>query len=932
MRLSLIICLTFLLFSISAFAQTSYSVKGIIADSVEHVKLHNSSIAILQAKDSILVKFTRAGEDGSFSLSGLGKGKFILLAAYPNYADYVTTFSLDSAHQHHNFGNINITPKARLLKEVIVKGTAAQMKIKGDTTEFNARAFVTQPNAKVEDLLRQLPGITVDENGNITAQGEAVKKVLVDGEEFFGDDPTLVTKNIRADMVDKVQVYDKKSDQATFTGIDDGKKEKTINIKLREDKKKGMFGKVEAGDGPQSVYQGTLIFNTFKAKQKFSVYGTIGNNGKIGLGWQDNQKYGSGDEMQFGDGFVYFGGGGDDLDSFGGQYYGQGIPIARTGGVHYDNKWDSDKQSINANYKVGSLQVDGTSDDLTQNNIKDTVLNTTSHQKYHNFMFRQKASLIYQLKLDTSSNLKITVDGTKKHSTTMQNYASTENRNDTLVNNSTRDINNTVDQDAFNASAFYTKKFKKTGRTFSFVIAEAYSQSKANGLLNSNTIFYNKQGIPDTTKPPLVINELKKNNLQTQTLNTNLTYSEPLSKAFSVLFNYGIGYSNSTADRQTFGLSSPGVYNAFIDTLSSNFRLNQLSNQAGAVFNYKKGKTIINFGTKVADVHFHEVNEFTNDVLNRSFVNWMPQARYEHKFSQYKSFSINYNGTTTQPTLDQIQPLRVNNDPLNIVLGNALLSPSFTNSFDLNYRSYKVIGDQSIYIGGNYSFTTNPIINHINYNALTGQSVSQYFNLPGHQTNNFYLYGNYFHKIEKLGFNTGFNVDMNGNTYYSYANDVLNMTKNYTFSPGVNIQKYKEKKISLWLSAGPTYTVSNSSLNPNINNNGWGARGNYGLNIYLPAKFQIGSNGEYQYQGKTESFPQDFSKTLINFTLTRTFGKTDNLKMELRANDILNQNVGFSRNASANLITQNSYTTIRRYFMFTITYDFTHMAGGAASK
>lgn len=929
MRLSTFICLFFLLFSASAFAQKNYSVRGVIADSVEHLKLHNSSVVILQAKDSILVKFARAKEDGSFSITGLSKGKFILLATYPEYADYVATFNLDSTRQQHNFGTLNITPKARLLKEVIIKGTAAQMKIKGDTTEFNARAFVTQPNAKVEDLLRQLPGITVDENGNITAQGEAVKKVLVDGEEFFGDDPTLVTKNIRADMVDKVQVYDKKSDQATFTGIDDGKKEKTINIKLREDKKKGMFGKVEAGDGPEGVYQGTLIFNTFQAKQKFSVYGTIGNNGTIGLGWQDNQKYGSGDEMQFGDGFVYFGGGGDDLDSFGGQYYGQGIPIARTGGVHYDNKWDNDKQTINANYKAGSLQVDGTSDDLTQNNIQNTVLNTTSHQKYHNFMFRQKAALIYQVKLDTSSNLKITVDGTQKHSTTMQGYTSTENRNDTLVNNSARNINNTVDQSAFNASAFYTRKFKKPGRTFSFLVTEAYSQSKANGFLNSNTSFYNNQGVVDSI---LAVDEAKKNNLQTQTLTTNLTYSEPLSKSVSVLFNYGIGYSNSTADRRTYGLSSPGLYNVFIDTLSSDFRLNQLSNQAGAVFNYKKGKTIFNFGTKVADVHFHEVNEYTNDILNRSFVNWMPQARYEYKFSQYKSFSINYNGTTTQPTLDQIQPLRVNNDPLNIVLGNPLLNPSFTNSFDVNYRSYKVISDQSIYVGGNYSFTTDPIVSHILYDASTGQSVSQYFNLPGHQTTNFYLYGGYNRKIPKLDFSTGLNLDMNGSTYDGYSNGVLNKTKNYTFGPGLSIQKYKEKKINFWLSAGPTYTLSNSSLNPDINNNGWGARGNYSMNIYLPSKFQVGSNGEYQYQGKTESFPQDFSKTLINLSLIRTFGKTDNLKLELRANDILNQNVGFNRNASANLITQNSYTTIRRYFMFTITYDFTHMAGGVAAK
>ena len=241
-----------------------------------------------------------------------------------------------------------------------------------------------------------------------------------------------------------------------------------------------------------------------------------------------------------------------------------------------------------------------------------------------------------------------------------------------------------------------------------------------------------------------------------------------------------------------------------------------------------------------------------------------------------------------------------------------------------------MISDQSVYIGGNYSFTTDPIISHINYNGATGASTSEYFNLPGHDNTSFFVYGGYNRKIPKIELTTGINWEVDGNTYQNYSNGVLNLTKNYTFNPGLNFSRYKEKSIEFNLSGGPTYTLSSSSLNPNINNNGWGARGNLDVNIYLPAKFQIGTNSNYQYQGPTQSFPHDFNKTLINLSLIRSFGKTDNLKLELWANDILNQNVGFSRNASANLITQNSYTTIKRYFMFTVTYDFTHMAGGSA--
>jgi hypothetical protein len=930
MKFTFFLCLIFFLFSTSSFAQNSYSVKGIIGDSVEHAKLHNTSVAVLNAKDSTLVTFTRTAEDGSFEIKGLNKGKFILLLAYPDYADYVDRFSLDSIKQSYNFGRINMQLKSRLLHEVIIKGTAAEIKIKGDTTEFNAAAYKIQPNAKVEDLLKQLPGIQVDKDGKITAQGQQVNKVLVDGEEFFGDDPTLVTKNIRADMVDKVQLYDKKSDQAAFTGIDDGKKEKTINIKLKDDKKNGMFGKAEVGDGTQNIYQGQLLFNAFKSKEKFSVYGTLGNNGKTGLGWEDNQKYGGGNNVQADDSgmIMIFGGNGDDLDSFNGQYNGQGLPIARTAGAHYDTKWNDDKESINTNYKIGSLTVDGTNDNITQNNLPDTILTSTATQKFHNYMFRQKLDATYNIKLDTSSNLKVAFDGTAKRSNTVSNYITSEKRNDTLINNSTRDITNNVDQHIFNASAFYTHKFKKKGRTISFNITEAYNQSDAKGFLKSTTNFYNAQQQVDSSQ---LVDEYKTNDLKSNTVNTNLTYTEPLSKAFAVVLNYGIGTSSSTADRKSFSPSAPGNYNILVDSLSSDYKLNELTNLGGAVFNYKKGKTTINFGTKLGDIRLRQIDEYTGDALNRNFVDWMPQANFQYRFSQQQSFNIGYTGNTTLPTIDELQPIKNNNDQLNIIVGNPNLSPSFTHRFNISYNSFKVVSSQYIYLFGNYSLVTNPIVSDITY-AADGKSVSEYFNLPGKQTSNFSFFGGFDKKIEKLDMNAGFGLNGNGNVYYNMVNDQLNRTPSYTINPRINVSKYKEKKIEIYLSAGPTYTISKSSLQPDINNNGAGFKADGGFTIYLPGKFQIGTNNSYEYTAKTESFDTDFSKMLINAFIIKTFLKNDNLKFTIWGNDLLNQNVGFSRTASSNMIIQNSYTTIRRYVMFTIDYDFTRMGVGAAKK
>ena len=832
--LSLWTFLTFFVFGASA--QNNYSIKGTITDTVEKVKLQNSAVTVLQANDSVLVKFGYVKSDGSFMLNGLSRGKYILLVAYPDYADYAEAFSLDSANPSQDFGNISMTPKSRLLQEVIVKGTASQMKIKGDTTEFNANAFVIQPNAKVEDLLKQLPGITVDKDGKITAEGQKVTKVLLDGEEFFGDDPTLVTRNIRADMVDKIQLYDKKSDQAAFTGVDDGRTQKTINVKLKADKNQGTFGKAQAGDGLEGIYQGEVLLNSFKNKEKFSVYGTIGNNGKVGLGWEDDQKYGTGDLLNVTDnGISVNTQSSEDLDIFGGIYSGQGFPLAQTGGLHYENKWDDDKQSINGNYKIGNLIINGLNNTLTQNNIPGYILNSNSDQNYHNSMFRQKLSGVYQIKLDTMSDLKITVDGTLKHIVTDSYYTSGDTLNGSLVNNSIRQLTNTADQGAFNGSAFYTRKFTKPGRTLSFLFSDSYSQSKAYGYLKSQINYYSPGEVVDSTQN---IDQYKTNNLQSNILNANLTFSEPFSQTLTLVLNYGVGSNIASADRNTFNQSPQGKYDMLVDSLSSNYSFNQFLNHAGAILNYKKGKINFNFGTRITDDQFHQLDITTGQTNNRSFIEWAPQARFQYRFSQQKDFTFNYKGTTTQPTLQQLQPVATNNDPLNIILGNPSLTPSFTNTINVNYQTYNVLTNQFFGFYGSYSGIFNPIVNHINYNAM-GQSVSQYFNLPGKSATNFNTGINFGRKFEKFGgINGGLGFNMNGNTVYNYSNDSLNRSKNFVFNPSLNISMYKEKKIDVGLSGGPTYTISETSLQPNINNNGWGAQANLNGTIYLPLHFR----------------------------------------------------------------------------------------------
>jgi hypothetical protein len=917
-----IIVAFFCLLGLHSSAQNSYSVKGSVADSAANAKLSNATITVITAKDSILKAFTWAETDGNFAISNLPKGKFLLLITYPGYADYVDNFNLDSAHTTHDFGRINMILRSRLLADVIVKAKVTAIKIKGDTTEFNAKAYVIQPNDKVEDLLRQLPGIQVDKDGKITAQGQTVSKVLVDGEEFFGDDPTLVTKNIRADMVDKVQLYDKKSDQATFTGIDDGKTTKTINIKLKEDKKNGEFGKLDGNLGTNDYYEGQLQFNKFKAKEKFSAYGTLANDGRTGLNFQDSNNLGTdNNDIQFVDGGVYLttSGGNDALDSFSGYYDGKGIPVARSGGVHYDDKFDNDKQSLNANYKIGSIDVSGATNTTSQQTLPTGIINTVSNENFNDFAFRQKLDATYKIKLDTTSDLKFSVDGTFKNFHVNNKYQTQTDSAGTKLNTDNRDITNQGTQQTFDASAFYTKKFKKKGRTLSWSLSETFNKSTTEGYLNSELDYFNPTG---TKSDSTITNQYKTTNIVSSLLNSNITYSEPLTTKTSLLFNYGFAVNNSTSNRESFNESSPGVYNIFDNANSNDYKFNQLTNQIGAIYNYQYKKATVNFGTKVSDVNFKQVDEYTGDILRRDFLNWAPQAMFLYKFSQFRAFRFSYNGNNTEPTIDQIQPITVNNDPLNIIIGNPGLKPAFTNNLNMYYNSYQVVSGQEIFIRANFSNTYNSIVNNTSYNQSTGVNTTTYTNLGNESPYNYSVYASFGKKINPIDLQVGLNASASGSISYSYINSVLDMGRSHAYSGGIYLNKYVQKKYDFYVNAGPSYTFSTMSLQPLSNNNAAGFNSNGSFNLYLPLKFGAGSNVDYTYNAATPTFSAEHL-TKWNAYIFKTFLKDDKLKISMSVNDLLNQNTNFTRGISGNTTTQTNTTGIRRFFMLSVTWDFT---------
>lgn len=923
-KLSLLFLLLFTL-SINAYSQKAFSIKGSIEDITSNLTLTNAVISVLNSKDSTLVTFNRAAEKGNFIIENLPKGDYILLVSYPKYTDFVEPFKLDSSTAQIDFGKINMLLISNLLKDVVITGRNTIV-IKGDTIEYDASRFTIQPNAKVEDLLTQLPGIQVDANGNITAQGRKVEKVLLDGEEFFGDDPTLITRNIRGDMVDKVQVFDKKSDQATFTGIDDGERKTTINIQLKDGSKNGHFGKVEAGLTLNKLYKGQAMINVFNDKQKMAAYGTSGNTGKIGFGGMELNKIApSGNSSILEDGvIIMFGDMGDELETSWGNYSGQGTPLAHSGGAHYDTRWNNKKESINANYKVGSLEVDGYRNTLEENSLPSGVINTNSNQDYNNFMFRHKFDARYENYLDSTSTLKFTLDGTLRKDRTSDQFESTaSNFENHLLNRSIRSNSNEGNTNDFKINALWNKKLSKVGRTLSINMTQSNNQKDLEGYTNSENDFYSGLGEIDST---IIVNQKKLTNINNSVFNTSIAFTEALSKNLTLAFNYNFNINNGRSNLLSYDRATNGQYTNLDSLYSSDFKLNQLINEVGATVNYKTGKSSINLNFAISDVNFKQIDQFNNQSITRRFSNYAPSVRWNFNPSAQKMLFMNYSGRSMQPSLNQLQPVQNNNNPLYIILGNPDLRPSFSHNISTFLSSFKMLSGSSININLQAGLTTNSILNSVHTDAV-GKTTSQYINLSSHFPVNYYVSTAYTKKIKSIDAQVSFDLNLNGNTYYSLINDELNKTQSNAISPQILFSKLKQNKYSIRFNVGPRYESNKSTFQRAGSDEGWGWKADANVNLYFPKGFELFSITNYTFTAATQAFDEDFERTLWDIGIKKKFLKNEALVLSVQTNDTLDQNIGFSRRANNNNITQTFYSTIRRYTMFSLVWEFNKMGG-----
>ena len=909
-----------LVISGASFAQSSARVTGKIADTVEKKSLYNSSVLLLRKSDSILVRHTRTDKGGNFLLKNIPPGHYLLMTTYPSYADYVDELEIKDSSAI-TLPPIGMMLKSKLLEAVVVSGNKGAIRIKGDTTEFNADSFHTQAGASVEDLLKKLPGIQVDKNGKITAQGETVQKVLVDGEEFFGDDPTLVTQNLRADMVDKVQVFDKKSDQATFTGIDDGQKTKTINLKLKDSKKNGYFGRLSAGQGTDGYYDYQLMANYFRKKEKMAAYGIISNTGKTGLDWGERDNYGQSIAGQVdvddNTGNLSLNIQQDDLDSWSGKFEGQGYPSVKTGGLHYNNKLDDDRQTLNGNYKFMQLNVVGENSTNSQYILPDTFYYNNQRQTFKNQILRHSFNGSYEYKFDSTSTLKVQADGGTDHKTTNNAFHSEYLASDSSkVNTNDRTTSTLGNTQTVNSNLLWRKKLPKKGRTISINLRENYTSDNSSGYLNSNTELFSG-GLPSSDS---LIDQYKSYHTDNFLLDGKATYTEPLSGSSFLIANYGMLANNSHSNRNSFNKAQSGKYSNLDSVYSNDYQYNTFTQKGGLAYSLVKKKLRFNIGADLGATGYDQRDLHADTTATRHFINWYPQSSLTYSFSSQSRLNFNYNGNTIQPTLTQLQPILTNEDPLNITIGNPGLKPQFSNRFGLWYNDYKVFSERSIWAYANYGFTQNAISNSVNVDA-SGRRVTQYVNVNG----NYYLAANfsYNRKIKKLDMYAGISGNINQNSNVSVVNGLPNTTNSGNYRFQLQAWKNKDKKYSISFYPSATYTLSKSTINTGVTTHYWIYRLTGDGDLFLPLKFQVHADADVSLRQKTVVFGSNNNVVLLNAWIGKKFLPKDALLLKVSGNDLLNQNVGINRTVNSNFISQNTYSSIKRYIMFSVVWNFT---------
>lgn len=924
----------------------SQSVKGKLADATDQKPLAGATLSISDIKDSLSIKNTVSDKDGAFRFSGLSKGVYYLSVSFIGYEDFRQVVLISDSVPDVDLKTLAIPKGALQLGGVTVLAKAAPVIQKGDTTQFSASQFKVNPDANTEDLIKKMPGITVDRDGTVTAQGEQVRKVTIDGKDFFGDDASAALRNLPSDVVDKIQVFDRLSDQAQFTGVDDGNSVKALNIVTKSGIKNGQFGRVYAGAGTEGRYAAGGNVSTFDGNRRLSIVGNFNNVNQQNFGSQDLLGVtSSGGGGNFGGrgggprGGGRGGGGGGGFAGFGGGenfQVGQQAGISKTNalGLNYSDKWGK-KVDISGSYFFNNSNNVNDNSSRTETIGKNFFTNQYNRSSSTNYNHRINMRLEY--KIDSSNSIivspSLNFQRNRSISEAFENslYGTTDTTN-------TSTSNRNVLRSGYNLrnNILYRHQFPKRGRTFSVNLNTTFNKNDGETYSLSHYRFFENNGISDSLQ-----NQYTNNPTNGYNLSANFAYTEPLSRKSQLQISYTPSFSNNKADQQAFLYEEfGGKYSEFVPTLSNQFDNTTTTHNGGIT--YRLGHTRDDqFSVGVNLQHSKLESERTYPSLSnvdQNFTNVLPNLMWSKKLAPRSTMRIFYRAGTNFPSVTQLQDVVNQSNQLRMSMGNPNLKQSYNHMLSGRYTFTNTQKGQSFFANvfmqaqenyiSNATFIANAdsVIQAGNPDIILkrGAQLTKPVNLDGYKS-----FRSFFTFSQPVTF---IKSNINVSTGFEYAklpgivNNVVANTNNYVYSGRIGLASNINEYIDFNVSYNVNFNNAKSSVESRNNkyvNQGAALQANF---LTKSGWFVQNDVSNQSYTGMSDGFNQSY--WLWNAAVGKKFFKNKTGELKLSVFDLLKQNQSIIRNVTATYIEDSQSRVLQQYFMLSFTYSLKNFGSG----
>jgi Outer membrane protein beta-barrel family/CarboxypepD_reg-like domain len=915
------------------------SVKGKLLDLVDNKPLGGATLQLKSVKDSTNRFNTVSDSKGDFQFDNISKDSFYLQVSYIGYENFKQFIVLNDSTPNVDLGSLFIPKETKEIGGVTVISKTPPAQQKGDTLQLNASQYKVNPDATTEDLIKKMPGITVDKDGTVTAQGEQVKKITIDGRDFFGDDATAALRNLPSEVVDKIQVFDRLSDQAQFTGFDDGNSQKSINIVTKSGIKNGQFGRIYGGLGTNDTYNAGGNVSFFKENRRISLVGNFNNINQQNFASQDllgvTSSAGNRGGGNFGGGGNRGGGnrGGGGPGGFGGGEnfsVGQQSGISKTNaiGINFSDKWGK-KADVTGSYFFNN------SNNANENSTGTATIGENLFTRQNSFSqsrnYNHRINLRLEYRLDSSNSLIITPSLNFQKNESFSHSSSSENfltGNMDTTNTSVSDRN--VARNGFNLrnNILYRHSFAKKGRTFSVGLNTTLNKNDGETYSVSDYRFFKNGIVTDSIQ-----NQFTDNPTNGYSLSANISYTEPLNTKSQLQINYSPSYSKSKADQQTFFYDPLGEkYSEFITALSNKFDNTTTTHNGGITYRLGSNRdNQFSVGLSLQHTKLESDRTFpTATSVDKTFTNVLPNLQWRKKISARSSFNLFYRANTNFPSVTQLQDVVNNSNELRKSVGNPDLKQSYTHFLSGRYTFTNTQKGQvffaNIFLQAQQDYISNAIYIATLADSIIDQGnvlkkfaqLSKPVNLDGYKS--FRSFFTFSQPVKFIKSNVNLSTGFTYSKLPALINDVESMTDNYTYSAGIVVASNISEYIDFNLSYNANFNTAKSNAQNGTTTRYINQAAGLQMNLLTKTGWFLQNDINNQtYSGLSDGFNQSF--WLWNAGIGKKFLKKKEAELKLTVFDLLKQNQSISREVTSTYIQDSQSTVLQQYFMLTFTYS-----------